>query len=392
MNAEVEAVAEPEQRDWSAIIWIAVTIVTFCIAAVVAYEANFESPWATANSILPAVVFIASLAFLAAPFLKLPARLQVAAAAVAFGGWAVILFDDDRWTILNFTMYAIAFSFGRFSSLWLAGFVSVVWGAVWLVNSAPLWTLVIPIGAFGVGVLMFETMLRASVRHDEQANLIQQLTEAQNELAASERAKGVLEERARVASEIHDTLAQGFTSIVLLSRAAQRGGDITDGLSAIEHTAQENLEAARRLIEAKKPSELEGRTLADALELHRATCLSPGVASTFRVVGTPRRLAGPVEVTILRAAQEALLNIETHAEAENVDITLSYLDDVIALDVRDDGVGFSPGCVADRGSLTGGQGLQALERRASSLAGELTIEAMAGGGSVVSVLLPSTGP
>ena len=127
----------------------------------------------------------------------------------------------------------------------------------------------------------------------------------------------------------------------------------------------------------------------EALDRHLSAELPGDISGELRVVGEPRRLAEDVEVTLLRAAQEALSNVSAHANASHVDVTISYLDDAVALDVRDDGVGFVPGRVADRGSLTGGQGLDALQRRTRSLAGELTIETGEGGGSVVSVLLPT---
>ena len=392
MSDRSHTAGRPRSEKWADWIWLVVGVATFALAASVAYELDFTTSWATVNSLVPPLVFVSMVVFFLTPFFDLPAPVRVLAVVGALGGWAITLFDDDRWTILTFAMFAVAYSHGRLTGRWLSGFVSFVWGLAWIVDGSPLWTLTIPVGVFAVGILISDTIDQAERENKKQADLIRQLTAAQDELAASERAKGVLEERARVASEIHDTLAQGFTSIVLLARAAQRSGEVTDGLSAIEDTAQENLEAARRLVEAIEPPELEAGSLPDALDRHRHATLSPELTSTFRVVGTPRRLTGAVEVTLLRAAQEALLNVENHARAENVDITLSYLDDVVALDVRDDGIGFSPGSVTDRGSLTGGQGLRVLERRASSLAGELTIEAMEGGGSVVSVLLPSSMP
>ncbi|MGI9595376.1 MAG: sensor histidine kinase, partial [Acidimicrobiales bacterium] len=222
--------------------------------------------------------------------------------------------------------------------------------------------------------------------------LISELTRTRQQLADSERSKGVLEERARFAGEIHDTLAQGFTSIVLVSRAALRAGDTERALLSIEGTALENLDAARRLVDAIRPPELAIASLPDALDRQVSASLPTDVRSQFQVVGQPRSLNGTVEVTLLRATQEALLNIRNHADARHVHVTLSYLDDVVALDVRDDGVGFVDGEVEDRGRLTGGQGLRALEERARSLAGELTIEAVETGGSVLSVLLPAARP
>jgi signal transduction histidine kinase len=232
-------------------------------------------------------------------------------------------------------------------------------------------------------------MYRAEVLNDEQAALIDQLQATRAELAESERSKGVLEERARMAGEIHDTLAQGFTSIVLLSRAARRSGATAEQLAAIETTAQENLDASRRLIDAMRPPELEAVSLRDAVGRHVSSAAGNGFVTDFDVVGTPRPLPGAVEVTILRATQELTANVVAHANAERMDVNLSYLDDVVVLDVRDDGVGFARGNVSDRGSLTGGQGLDALCRRAESLGGQLSVAAGADGGSALSLVLPA---
>ncbi len=377
---------------WFTLVWPVVGVLTFCLSAAVAYTPAFGSAWEIAISILPFLVLVGMLIVFLEPIFWIPRGAVLFGTALAIGSWSVVIFSDDRWTIMTFALYAVCFSTGRIIGLWLAAIVSLAWAGSWIVDDAPLWVLTVPAGVFFVSSMIALTLYRAGAENEEQADLIQQLTEAQADLAASERSKGILEERARVASEIHDTLAQGFTSIVLLSRAAQRSGNTAETLSSIEQTAQENLEAARRLVEAITPPELDTGSLPDALDRHRNACLPPEIKSTLRVVGSPRQLTGSVEVTLLRAAQEALLNVRNHSEATNVDITLSYLDGLVALDVRDDGVGFEQGSVADRGALTGGQGLQVLERRAQSLSGVFEVEALEGGGSVVSVQLPATGP
>jgi len=175
----------------------------------------------------------------------------------------------------------------------------------------------------------------------------------------------------------------------LLSRAGQRTGEVERSLAEIEITAQENLAAARRLVDAIGPAELGAASLPDAIARQVDRSLGPEVSRRFEVIGVPGSLSGAIEVMLLRAAQEALLNVRTHAEATEVEVTLSYLDGVVALDVRDDGIGFVPDQINDRGSLTGGQGLRLLERRVRTLSGELTIERRDSGGSVVSVQLPT---
>jgi signal transduction histidine kinase len=192
-----------------------------------------------------------------------------------------------------------------------------------------------------------------------------------------------------MAGEIHDTLAQGFTSIVLLARAGKRSTvDTEDTLESIEVTAQENLNTARRLVESSPPGELEEVSLPDALRRHLLVSRPEQVAGGLEVIGKPRSLPGSVETVLLRAAQEGIRNACTHARPNRVEVTLSYLDHVVELGVRDDGIGLKEGGVRDRGTLTGGQGLATLGRRVESLSGNLKIEPGDEGGSVLTVQLP----
>lgn len=374
---------------WMAQVWVGFGVLTIVLASAVAYRPTLDGPWGLFMTVLPPVVFVLVLLILGSPLIKVGSSKLVPAGVATIAGWAVMLFQDDNWSILTFVIYAVGFTaFHRFG-LVAAGVVSLLWSAGWVIADAPVWTLIIPFGVFLVSVLIWSDISRAEQRNQQQAKLIEQLTETRADLAASERSKGILEERARFASEIHDTLAQGFTSIVLLSRAGLRTGDAEHSLTEIEGTALENLAAARRLVDAIGPAELGAASLPDALDRQVQGSLPTGVAGRFEVIGTPRRLSGTIEITLLRATQEALLNVRTHSKASEVEVTLSYLDDVVALDVRDDGIGFVPNTVNDRGSLTGGQGLRVLENRAKALSGELTIEGRETGGSVVSVLLPT---
>jgi signal transduction histidine kinase len=377
------------------IFWPVLGIVLFGVVAGVAYRPSGGSLAELALAVLPWVMLSGmSAAFLAEPVgLSPPTKALAVVAALA--GWAVLIFENNDWTLLAIAIYAVcfvAYTDGPLVGIVLASAVTVVWAAAYLVDDAPNWLAILPLAAFAFGTAISLSMHRAGTVNEAQADLIDQLHATRRELAFAEHSKGVLEERARLAGEIHDTLAQGFTSIVLLSRAAQRSGSSADALATIEETAQENLDAARRLIEAIGPAELESASLRDALDRHVSTALPSEVMTEFRVVGEPTRLTGDVEVMLLRVAQEALLNVRAHADARRVEVTLSYFDDAVALDIRDDGVGFQPGQISDRGALTGGQGLNALHLRTQSLAGQLTIEPNEGGGSVLSVLLPAGDP
>ncbi|MDH4280329.1 MAG: histidine kinase [Acidimicrobiia bacterium] len=382
-------------RGWILLLWL-----TGAVAAVVSGRPRFfDGPLDTALFVGAVAVLLigGSLVFTQTALRVRWGRL--AAAGVALTAWTVLMMVDDRWSIATFAIYALCYSFGRRLSLLMAAYVSIVWAAAMLRLNAPVWVVVMPLGVFTVSSILAVTIERISELNERKSELISELRATQRELVDAERTKGVLAERTRMAAEIHDTLAQGFTSIVLLSRAGIRSGDATQALKSIEETAQENLADARRLIEAIRPPELGAGSLPMALERQLDSVLPDEVDRHFAVEGEPRALNGAVEVTVLRAAQEALLNIRTHARADRVDMVLRFSEESVTLDVRDNGVGFTAGEVADRGDLTGGQGLALLRRRAESLSGRLDLgpggsngtSRGAGRGSHVSLTLPVIG-
>ncbi len=168
---------------------------------------------------------------------------------------------------------------------------------------------------------------------ESRAETIDELRATQARLAAAERDRGVHEERERMSREIHDTLAQGFTSVVALSRAAEAAlarGDVAtarDRLRLVERTASDNLDEARLIVAELTPGHLRSRTLAEALErLGAAVSSENGLRADVRVAGEPVPLGGSGEVVILRTAQEALANVRRHASAHRVDVTLAYDD------------------------------------------------------------------
>ncbi len=150
-----------------------------------------------------------------------------------------------------------------------------------------------------------------------------------------------------MAGEIHDTLAQGLTGIVAqleaLEHAHNRGGDWRRHLDTAAQLARESLSEARRSVRAVGPQALEDARLPDAIaEVARRWSGINGIEAEVMTTGTARPMHPDVEVTLLRAAQEALANVGRHARASRVGLTLSYMEDVVTLDVRDDGVGFTP--------------------------------------------------
>src|SRR5262245_32919958 len=171
--------------------------------------------------------------------------------------------------------------------------------------------------------------------------------ELQARLLAQAREAGTLDERQRMAREIHDTLAQGLTGIITQVQAARsaegRPGDWRRHLDNAVDLARESLSEARRTVRAVGPEQLEGTGLPDALAdvVERWSSLH-GVRTEVTTCGTVRPLHPEVEVALLRTAQEALANVAKHAAASRVGLTLSYLADLVTLDIRDDGAGFDP--------------------------------------------------
>jgi signal transduction histidine kinase len=222
----------------------------------------------------------------------------------------------------------------------------------------------------------------------------------QRQLLIQAREAGVLDERRRMAREIHDTIAQGLTGIVTQLQAADQTASRTPGdragwqrhVDAATQLARDSLTEARRSVEALRPEPLEGCRLGEALTdvAQRWSALN-GLPVQVTTTGTVRPIDHEAEFALLRAAQEALANVARHAQATRVGLTISYMENEVALDVRDDGVGFDPV------SVDHGFGLVAMRQRIAALSGTLQVESEPGGGTAVSACVPTvptvpTGP
>jgi signal transduction histidine kinase len=113
------------------------------------------------------------------------------------------------------------------------------------------------------------------------------------------------------------------------------------------------------------------------------------IDAVLTTTGDPRPMHADVEVTLLRTAQEALANVAKHSRATRVGLTLSYMEDLVTLDVRDDGVGFEPNVKRANGSTNGGFGLAGMRQRVQRLSGRLEIESEPGGGTAISASVPA---
>ena len=246
---------------------------------------------------------------------------------------------------------------------------------------------------------MIAELAEANHRLEE---MIAENTGLQAQLLTQAREAGAGDERQRMAREIHDTIAQGLTGIVTQLEAAQQTTHDAERERRIDNAkrlARDSLAEARRSVQALRPQALENSRLPEALadEVARWSVTS-GVAGELETTGEARALHPEVEVTLLRVAQEALANVAKHASASRAGVTLSYMEDVVSLDVRDDGAGFAVAPIEEsraNGHLNGetpaagGFGLIAMRQRVSRLAGELEIESEPGVGTAVSASLPA---
>ncbi|MFE7172821.1 sensor histidine kinase [Streptomyces sp. NPDC057616] len=226
-------------------------------------------------------------------------------------------------------------------------------------------------------------VIRIIEQSQERAALIAELDASRHEVSRLSAAHGALTERERMAREIHDTLAQGFTSLLMLIQAveAELGHDVPQArrhLALMDETARQNLAEARALVAGAAPADLDGASLPDALRR-----LAARHGATLDVTGPVRPLPAGPEVVALRTCQEALANARKHAgSSAAVDIALAYADDTLTVSVRDDGHGFDPGAPCE------GYGLAGLRARATEVGGTARIRSAPGDGTTVTVRLP----
>ncbi|GAA0913842.1 sensor histidine kinase [Nonomuraea longicatena] len=242
----------------------------------------------------------------------------------------------------------------------------------------------------GVAVPLLFAGWYVSSESDRRQSLIAELRAAMEENSAlhrrlleQARRAGVRDERQRMAGEIHDTIAQGLVAIAARLRAA--GAAQTEEvrrrhLDQAADLAGQSLAEARRSVHALLPEALEDARLPEAIGRMAAQRVA---GLSFEVTGTPVALAADLELTLFRVAQEALANVARHAGAARVGVTLSYEDDVVMLDVRDDGRGFEPAAPRD------GYGLDGMRQRVRSVGGTLEIESEPGHGTAVAVTVPA---
>jgi signal transduction histidine kinase len=249
-------------------------------------------------------------------------------------------------------------------------------------------------GAISLGFAIFMAVWIGGIieQSGQRAGLIAELDATRAELADANHRAGVELERERLRQEIHDTLAQGFTSIVMLAQASESaldGGATAQALQhvrAIETTARENLVEARNLVEGTGPAPLTDSTLPDALRrLTERLGTDAGIVATTEIHDSVADRPPATEVAVLRAAQEALSNVRRHADASRVNLSFRSSDEGIVLEVTDDGTGFDVARSTDDPRHVGLRGMRA---RLEEVGGDVLVDSAPGRGTTVIVTLP----
>ena len=218
-----------------------------------------------------------------------------------------------------------------------------------------------------------------------QATLAIQLTR----LSAQSRQSAVMAERNRMARDIHDTLAQGFTGVIVQLEAAgeamsqSRTARVSDHLNQAGELARESLREARRSVQALRPQALEGKQVSEALkDLIEKMTRGTTVHAEFTLQGNQQKLPPEWEANLLRIGQEVLTNVLRHARASTFNVLLVFDSREIRLNLRDDGCGFDPKRRQE------GFGLKGMRERAEGMGGHLSIESANGKGTMISIALP----
>jgi signal transduction histidine kinase len=307
-------------------------------------------------------------------------------------GWAIwaglISLTADSLLLIGI-FFPLVFS--RFPILWAAGItIFQTLGLYFLYimfYPTEQWFLILTII---LGLLTIATIIAAFIssiikQSTERQRLIDELTLSRANLMRVEREAGRLTERQRLARDIHDTLAQHFTSIIIHLSAAKHSNpeSVQSEVQQAEDAAREGLEEIRRIVRDMRPEQIEKASLIEAVEeLVARWSAENSVQVKMKVTGTPRSLTPSAETALLRISQEAMHNIHKHAQAKTVNITFSFMEDIFVMDIVDDGLGF------DASKTSNGFGLKTMRDRIEELSGTLAIESERGGGTAIAVSLP----
>jgi len=210
-----------------------------------------------------------------------------------------------------------------------------------------------------------------------------------NRLSNESREAAVIAERNRMARDIHDTLAQGFTGVIVQLEAAadatsrRLGNEANEHLRRARDLARDSLREARRSVQALRPTALLNHDLSEALKnLIREMTAGTRLRAEFLLQGEARPLSAELEDELLRIGQEVLTNTLRHADATEFNAVLMFGPRELRLKLCDNGRGFDPGARHD------GFGLLGIRERIEGRGGRLTIHSTLNKGTTVSIIAP----
>lgn len=280
------------------------------------------------------------------------------------------------WSIIESTRRAIAANVVLGAVIVLGFLISLGTGPDAVVQALTIESISV-VGSIALGLWITRI---AELSHERQ-RLLDELTASQNEVAALNRDAGMLGERERLAREIHDTIAQDLTGLVMLAQRAQREADPSTALALLEENARAALAETRALVAASAPVALGDGIVAALTRLGESFGRETGVSVTVNARAVPE-LGRDTEVVLLRCAQEALGNVRKHSGAAAASIDLTADGDSVTLRIADDGGGFDPDAATD------GFGLAGMRDRLALVGGALDV-ATAATGTTLTVWLPA---
>ncbi|MDT0491934.1 sensor histidine kinase [Streptomyces griseus] len=321
-----------------------------------------------------------------------PARCYVVGAMLLFLPTAMLVGETQ---LVTFALAPQCFMLLRLrDALWVLGIMGAVpfagWALLWrpTVGEAG-FRFLLAVATFAFSAFLGQWTMRIIAQSRDRAALIAELEAGREEIARLSTAHGALAERERMSREIHDTLAQGFTSLLMLSQAVESELDhdlpqARRHVALMTRTARENLAEARALVADGSPADLAGTSLPDALcRLADRHTAQTGAPAPLTVTGVVRPLPTAYEVVALRSCQEALANTRKHAgPSVPVSVVLEYAPDALTLSVRDEGCGFDPRARRE------GYGLDGVRARAEEAGGGAAVRSAPGAGTSVTVTLP----
>jgi signal transduction histidine kinase len=316
-------------------------------------------------------------------------------------GWSLLLVAT--WVPLNllapsFSWCAVALAFVVLRTLpfrWACGVIAVLVATVvvgWsrIADGFDPTVVIGPVAIAVLAVLAYRSLDREAT---ERQQLVDELREAQGELADAQYRTGVAAERARLSRDLHDSVAQDLSSINLLLLATsqdwtRRPEAAHRHVEQAARTARDALDEVRRVVADLAPSAAPGGLVDDMRHVAAETARSAGIGVEVRVVGDVVDPGLDARTALVRSVRGLLANVAEHAAATRAVVTVTFHEDAVSVDVLDDGRGFAAGSGGDAGMR--GRGLAGIRERVATLGGRLDVESTPGTGTAVAVTVPVT--